>query len=246
MHNFYICDRGFDLPMTWRQRIAARLLNKLRFRARILPDPDPTRQMITPEQRINLWHLAEQVLAYGVPGDFVDVGCFDGRTSAILAALLAQNSSRRTLHLFDSFEHKLGLDTDIKQSLLAHFSKLQFPLPMLHEGRFEATLPRELPDSIAFAQIDCGVGAPSDYHSALLHRCLELVWARLSPGAVCVVQDYHDPASASVAHDYYPFIKGLVDDFLAPHGVQATALFSGLYSHGYFRKPAPVRSRTDD
>ena len=54
---------------------------------------------------------------------------------------------------------------------------------------------------------------------------------------MCVVQDYHDPASGSRSHDFYPFIKGVVDEFLGPRGTPAVALFSGKYSHGFFRKP---------
>lgn len=209
----------------------------LHVRAELIPDPDPTQQMSTIEQRMNLWHLATQVLAYDVPGEFVDVGCFNGLTSAVLATVLAAQAPDRALHLYDSFEHRLGLAEDTKTVLQRHFETNGLPPPKLHEGRFEETLPRDLPECVAFAQLDCGVGASQDVHGPLLRHCLEALWARLAPGAICVVQDYYDPARGADVPDYYPFIKGLVDDFLRPHGVCATALFSGKYSHGFFRKP---------
>ncbi len=237
MHNFQICDPVFDRPVGRKHRVLAALARLLGIKAELVPAHDPTTQMITPEQRINLWHLVEQVLAYRVPGDFVDLGCFDGRTSAFVAGILARHDPQRRLHLYDSFEHNLGLFCDTRQALLANFQARQLPDPIIHAGRFEVTLPGELPPVIAFAQIDCGVGGPPEFHAALIKRCLEHVWPRLAPGAVCVVQDYHDPASGSKAVDYYPFIKATVDEFLTPHGVSAVALFSGQYSHGFFRKP---------
>lgn len=237
MHNFQICDPAFAPHVGGPHRALARLTRLLGVPADLIPRPDPLTQMSTAEQRINLWHLVEQVLAYGVPGDFVDLGCFDGRTSAFLASILAQHHPAPRFHLYDSFEHPLGTSTDPRAALLAHFQSRQLPPPIIHAGRFETTLRTELPPAIAWAQLDTGVGAPPDFHAALIQFCLAQLWPKLSPGAICVVQDYHDPASGSTAENYYPFIKTTVDAFLAPHGVQAVALYSGRYSHGFFRKP---------
>ncbi len=237
MHNFQICDPVFERPVGRKHRALAGLARLLGVQAELVPLPDQTTQMSTAEQRINLWHLAEQVLAYGVPGDFVDLGCFDGRTSAFIASILAGHDPARAFHVYDSFEHNLGLFTNTREALLAHFQTRALPVPVIHTGRFETTLPAELPPAIAFAQIDCGIGAPPEFHAALITRCLGHVWPRLSPGAVCVVQDYHDPTSGSASENFYPFLKATVDAFLAPHGVGAVALYSGKYSHGFFRKP---------
>lgn len=237
MHNFYICSPIFEKRLNFRQRVAAKLVNKLRVGAYLLPDLDPTTQMSTSEQRINLWHLAEQVLAYEVPGDFVDVGCFDGKTSSLLARILQETQAGRTLHLYDSFEHRLGTATDPKTALQTFFTEQGLPAPCLHEGRFENTLPSQLPDTIAFAQVDCGIGGDPEEHTKVIQHCLEHLWPRLSPGAICVVQDYHDPASGSGSINYYPYLRAVVDSFLTPRGVRAYALYSGKYSHGFFRKP---------
>lgn len=237
MHNFQICDPAFERPVDGKHRAVASLARFLGVKADLIPLPDPQTQMCTPEQRINLWHLVEQALAYGVPGDFVDLGCFDGRTSAFVASILARHDATRRFHVYDSFEHPLGLTSDPRTALLENFATRQLPPPIIHAGRFETTLRKELPPAIAFAQLDTGIGALPEFHAALIQFCLTQLWPKLSPGAICVVQDYHDPASGAAAENYYPFIKTTVDEFLAPHGVKAVALYSGRYSHGFFRKP---------
>jgi len=237
MHNFSIHDAVFERPIGRKHRLLAQLARWLKLEVELVPLPDPLTQMTTPEQRINLWHLAEQVLAYGVPGDFIDLGCFDGRTSTVLAGVLAQHDAARRLHVYDSFEHRLGLMRDTRQGLREHFEARQLPAPVVHAGRFETTLPGELPEVIAFAQIDCGVGGIPEYHAALIASCLRHIWPRLAPGAVCVIQDYHHPENPAAPTDYYPYIKPTVDRFLAGHGAQAAALLSGKYSHGFVRKP---------
>ncbi len=237
MHNFYLCSAVPARPIGRKYRVLAHLPSLFKVPAEFVPLPDPLTQMTTPEQRINLWHLVEQVLAYRVPGGFVDLGCFDGQTSALIAGILARLEPSRPFHLYDSFENPLGHRGDVRAALLARFQAQGLPAPLLHVGRFESTLPGELPATIAFAQLDCGVGGPPDLHAELIEFCLGHVWPRLSPGAVCVVQDYFDPENPQASHNYYPHVKPTVDRFLARHGVEATALVSGKYSHGFFRKP---------
>jgi O-methyltransferase len=36
------------------------------------------------EQRMNMFHLVSQVLAYNVQGDFVELGCHEGRSSILI------------------------------------------------------------------------------------------------------------------------------------------------------------------
>jgi O-methyltransferase len=237
MHNLEIVDPMFARPVGRKHRVLAYLADYFKVNAELIPLPEPTTQMTTPEQRINLWHLAEQVLGYGVPGDFVDLGCFHGHTSVFLAGVLARSPAGRSYHCYDSFEHPLGLRGDPQRALLERFQARNLPPPFLHVGRFETTLPAELPATIAFAQIDCGVGGAPEPHAALIEFCLGHVWPRLSPGGICVFQDYHDPAGAHLGTDYYPYIKPTVDRFLATHGCEATALYSGKYSHAFARKP---------
>jgi len=236
MHNFHIGEPGFERPTGRKHRLLQRLAKLMKLDVEIVPLPDPLSQMTTREQRINLWHLAEQVLAYGVPGDFVDLGCFNGLTSSLLAQILAQRAPERRLHVYDSFEHRLGTMRDTRQALHEHFEARRLPEPVVHAGRFESTLPGELPAVIAFAQIDMGVGGLPEYHAALIESCLGHVWPRLAPGAVCVIQDYHHPENHVAPTDYYPFIKPTVDRFLTAHGARATAMLCGKYSHSFVRK----------
>lgn len=231
MNSFGVREPRFERSLGRKLSLVNRVLRALKWGGEVVPSPDPTQQMSTLEQRLNLWHLAEQPIGYGVPGDYVDLGCYDGQQTTLIARAI---DGRRTLHAYDSFETSFGLYRDILEVFQEHFTVLGLPSPVVHKGRFEQTIPAELPDVIAFAQIDCGVGGDPEWHGAILKRCLSGVWERLSKGGIVVIQDYHDPASKSVNH--YPFIKPLVDEFLAPHGVRATALESGAFSHAFVRK----------
>jgi hypothetical protein len=231
MNSFGIREPRFERPLGRKLRWVNRLLRALKWGGEAVATPDPALQMSTLEQRINLWHLAEQPLGYGVPGDYVDLGCYDGQQSTLIARAI---DGRRPLHLFDSFETSFGLYRDVLEVLQEHFAALNLPSPLIHKGRFEQTIPAELPPVIAFAQIDCGVGGDPDWHRAIVKRCLSSVWERLSKGGIVVIQDYHDHASKSV--DHYPYIKPLVDEFLAPHGARAIPLESGAFSHAFVRK----------
>jgi O-methyltransferase len=231
MDSFGVREPHFERPLGRKLRLVNRLLRALKWGGEVVPTPDPTQQMSTLEQRINLWHLAEQPIGYGVAGEYVDVGCYDGQQSTLIARAI---DGRRPLHVFDSFETSFGLYRDVLEVLRENFGLFGLPVPVVHKGRFEQTIPDELPPVIAFAQIDCGVGGDSDLHRAILFHCLSSVWERLSKGGIIVIQDYHDGGSKSVNH--YPYIKPLVDEFLAPRGARATALESGAFSHAFVRK----------
>jgi O-methyltransferase len=56
------------------------------------------------EQRMNMYHLVSQVLAYGVEGDFVELGCNTGASSVLITKLLAEHNSNKKLAVYDSFE----------------------------------------------------------------------------------------------------------------------------------------------
>jgi O-methyltransferase len=53
---------------------------------------------------------------------------------------------------------------DIQEILIANFRRSKLKLPILHKGYFHQTLPKELPDEIAFAHLDCGYGGDKIEH----------------------------------------------------------------------------------
>lgn len=209
----------------------------LRRRARVTLQPliDPSVDMSTTEQRMNLVHLAEQVLAYRVPGDFVEFGTFTGESAFILAKVLLDNGSNKVFHCYDSFEHSIGESRPPKEVLRRRFEQGALPFPELHEGRFEDTVPAELPARIAFINIDCGWGGPPDEHSRIVEHLLRHAWPRLSAGGILLMTDYCDP-DRHPPDGTNPGVKMACDRFFGT-SVKPGQLWGGGYTQGYLRKP---------
>ena len=53
---------------------------------------------------MNMYHLVSQVLAYGVEGDFVELGCNTGASSVLITKLLAEHNSGKKFAVYDSFD----------------------------------------------------------------------------------------------------------------------------------------------
>jgi hypothetical protein len=61
-------------------------------------------RMTNVEQRINMYHLVSQVLAYDVDGDFVELGCNSGQSSVLITKIMRFYNSDKKLFVYDSFE----------------------------------------------------------------------------------------------------------------------------------------------
>ncbi|MFJ6742979.1 TylF/MycF/NovP-related O-methyltransferase [Streptomyces sp. NPDC091279] len=167
----------------------------------------------------NLYWALCSVLRSGIPGDVVELGCNAGRTSVLLEMVLEAEDAGRDLHLYDSFD---GLpapsdaDRYLKQGdckatvsdVLAVFERWNLRLPQVHTGWFEATLPRQLPDRVAFAYLD------GDFYESI-HTSLTHVWPRLSAGGSVIVDDYCDRELSPRAWDGLPGVKKACDEFFA-------------------------------
>jgi len=193
------------------------------------------------EQRMNMYHLLSQVLVYGVPGDVVELGCNEGQSSVLMRKVMDYYAPERVLHVYDSFEglpaanqkdgsipfaaQDLKVPKDI---LIDNFRQHGLPLPEIHVGWFNETLPAGLPERICFAHLDGDL-----YESILIS--LEYVYPRMPKGAICLVDDYADPA----IHDGWnelPGVKRACDEYLADKPERVSLLYAGDYSHGFFRK----------
>lgn len=199
-------------------------------------------QMTSIEQRMNIFHLAMQVLVYQVPGEVVELGCYSGQTAVLLQKVLQRFAPDRHLHVYDSFEglpdksdkdgataFSKGWLSTTEGKLRHNFQLYGLPLPIIHRGWFEDTLPTQLPDRIAFAHLD------GDFYSSILVS-LEHVYPRLSRNAVCVVDDYCDLAVDPRGWNALPGVKKACDEFFRDKPEKVSSLYSGPCAHGFFRK----------
>jgi len=244
LDNFFVTEY-FDWkpqPLSRRVRIINAILAKLGFWSRLAPPPF-TGLMTNVEKRMNMFHLASQVLAYGVRGDLVEVGCHNGQSCVLLRKVIDYYDSSRALHAYDSFQglpERRAEDRDSysgfakgglrasQERLLDNFRSLGLKPPEIHAGWFKDTLPTQLPDRICFAHLD------GDFYDSIL-TSLEHVYPRLSKGAVCLIDDYCDPA-VNKGWSKLPGVKRACDEFLADKPERVSGLYAGDYSHGYFRR----------
>ncbi|MFD1873195.1 TylF/MycF/NovP-related O-methyltransferase [Hymenobacter bucti] len=238
MNNFFISEPPFAAPA----RRLVTLLNKglhfLKPGYQLTAAPNPVVDMNTLEQRINYFHLLDATLAAQIPGDVIELGCFTGQCALLFQKVLQMHHSDKMLHLYDSFETQFTLQGNVANVLERNFALAGLPMPVLHKGYFQQTLPSQLPARICFTHIDCGFGADALAHKEVMLHCLQTVYPRLSKGAVCVLMDYHDRRSGAIGHDVNPGVKLACDEFLASKPEQLVALYGNQISHAFFRKVA--------
>lgn len=202
-------------------------------------------QMASIESRMNVFHLANQVLEENVEGDFVEVGCHAGESTVIIKKILQDLDPKRSLFAFDSFKgvpdsekadegvYKKGDMSAPLEKFNKNFEKLSLDKPIIVPGWFEDTLEKSLPKKIAFALIDADL-----YKSTLC--ALQNVYPRLSQGAICLLGVYWDPQTKvkMTTNDHYksPGVKKACDEFLKGMPEKLNILIAGNYTSAYFRK----------
>lgn len=243
MNNFFLVNQfptEDEKQLAKLRRSGVGVVNKalswLKTGCQVITLPNPVVEMTTLEQRMNYFHLLDAVIAYEVEGDIIELGCFTGQCAGLFSQVVQQYKSTKQVHLYDTFETPFLLKGSIEEQLKENFRQWQLPLPTLHKGYFQATLPDQLPERIAFAHIDCGFGGDIGQHKDNVLYCLESVYPKMSRGAVCVLMDYHDAASGDAGYDLNPGAKLACDAFFATKPEQITALYGNQYSHGFFRK----------
>ena len=150
--------------------------------------------------------LRELARVRDVAGDVVEFGCYIGTTSVYLAAALQATSKK--LYLYDSFaglpdkrsedmspageQFKTGELLASKKELIRNLKQANVPMPVITKGWFSELMPEQVPAEISFAFLD------GDYYDSILDP-LRLIWPRLSPGAIVVVDDYANEALPGAA-----------------------------------------------
>jgi O-methyltransferase len=121
-----------------------------------------------------------------LPGHYVDLGCYDGKTVEIIARYLQFWSTGRSYYVYDAFDnppeesrklHGPHLHAEVEQRLrpLGRFRVIQ--------GLVPESFAQGLPERIAFAQIDLN---DADAEIA----CLARIYERVVPGGIIVLDDY--------------------------------------------------------
>ena len=213
-----------------------KVLHKLGLPLTVRRPFDHREDMLSLEQAANIQLLLSGVIGSGVKGAVVELGCYTGSTSAVMASLLKARGSTMELHVYDSFAHELGEEQGIRAVFEENFRKLELPLPVIHAGDLRITVPAKLPKSIAFAHLDLGVGGAPEAHASILTYALEAVYPRLAHNAVLVIQDYHVPGLTVDGNDSNPGVRMACDTFFGNKPEQVSTLYGGPCSHGYIRK----------
>lgn len=192
--------------------------------------------MNTIEQRINYYHLLDNVLSNKVAGEVIELGCFTGQCAILFQQIIAQHQSPKQLHLYDSFESKYTIKGSVEDRLIENFKNAGLEMPILHKGFFQDTIPGQLPDQISFIHIDCGFGGDSTLHKDVILNCLKEIYPRMPKGAICALMDYYDEQVNGVGFDAHPGVKLACDEFLADKPEKVNCLYGNQYYHGFFRK----------
>lgn len=180
-------------------------------------------------RHMNHYHWANQVIDRNVEGDFVELGVFRGGTAKLLSLVMNWKKSNKTLHLYDSFEGLPELKDEDKPSKNFlkkgdfkvsqwHLSQTMASLPnyTVYPGWFSETIPNKLPDKICYAHLD------GDFYSSILES-LEGVYPRLSPGAICVIDDYDNGG--------LPGVNQAVSEFMVDKPERVESMFIGWHHH---------------
>ena len=162
----------------------------------------------------------------GLPGDFVELGCYEGDTSLLLAELLRDansgdaNSGRedaKRLWIYDSFEglpaktdadfsvageaFQAGVLAVSKREVKLRFLRAGLPVPVITKGWFSDLTDNDLPPKIAFAFLD------GDLYESI-RDSLKLVENKMIDGGIIIVHDYNNPELPGVTKAVDEWLKG--------------------------------------
>ena len=148
-----------------------------------------------------------------ISGDYVEMGCYKGDTSLLLADIV--KNGEKKLWVYDSFEglpEKKEVDKSVmgvlfrggelavtKREVKTRFLRANLPVPVIKKAWFSELTDNDLPERIAFAFLD------GDFYESIKDS-IKLVAPKMSDGGVMVVHDYTNPA--------LPGVKKAVDEWM--------------------------------
>ena len=156
------------------------------------------------ELAIILSELA-RVLGRQIAGAVVELGCYRGATSLMMAQLMVELAKR--LYLYDSFaglpsktkydrsalgdDFQPGVLKASKSEVLKAFAHANLPRPIVKKAWFSQLSGDDLPEQICFAYLD------GDYYDSI-RDSFRACQGRLTPGATLVVDDYDNASLPGV------------------------------------------------
>lgn len=141
------------------------------------------------------WLQIDRLKNDNIPGSFAELGVYKGETANIIHEM----DSKRTLHLFDTFEGFDQQDLQVENSTEGKYSTNNFSDTSLesvkefidgnenvhyHQGYFPESTKNLEETNYAFVHLDADLYKPT---LAALHY----FYPRLSPGGVIIVHDYN-------------------------------------------------------
>jgi len=146
---------------------------------------------------LEICQMIREVVLNKVPGDIAEFGSYKGHSGYLISRLLEAHGSDKTLHMFDTFEafpaESLGVDSFWSATHAVNFEEVSAKFSgranvRLVRGDFERTVPRELPQQVAMAYIDC------DSYRATKLLVGALYDHALPSGGLMAFEDYGHPA----------------------------------------------------
>jgi len=153
-----------------------------------------------------------------VPGDVVELGCYEGDTSLLFAEMLRRENSEKRLWIYDSFEglpeksdadySEAGRDFRAgelcvsKKYVKQRFLRANLPVPVIKKAWFSDLVDTDLPSKISFAFLD------GDLYESI-RDSLALIEGKMGEGGIVVVHDYNN--------EQLPGVTRAVDEWLRRH-----------------------------
>ncbi len=149
-----------------------------------------------------------------VSGDFVELGCYKGDTSLLLAEIL--KGTDKKLYIYDSFEGLPEKTTEdesaagenfqggelyvTKREVKERFLRANLPVPVIKKAWFNELSDADLPEKIAFAFLD------GDFYESI-RDSLRLIEDKMAENSAIIVHDYTNPALPGVARAVDEWIR---------------------------------------
>lgn len=187
--------------------------------------PADAETMVGLKRLANVRMCLENVLADGVPGDFIETGAWRGGTCIYARAILAAHGvTDRTVWVADSFEglpppdkkfeadagdqHYTKIDLAISQEQVEEnfrrYDLLDDQVRFL-KGWFSDTLPTAPVEQISVLRLD------GDMYSSTMDA-LEPLYDKLSPGGYVIVDDYYAVKACAMAIHDFRTARGIDDE----------------------------------
>lgn len=178
----------------------------------------PIEEAIVWRSHVLAW-AAKSVLARRIPGDFVECGCYKGTSARLIVDYTDfGQQAGRDYYLYDLFVHDASMPhhamaehgDGLYQRVQQRFADT--PTVKVLQGRIPEVIRETGPQQVAFMHIDLN-SAPAEI------AALEVLFDRLSPGGILVLDDYGWLA--------YSAQKQAEDPWLAARGYDVMELPTG-------------------